>query len=842
MLTMAPSSDSFEGEVQIDVDVAAPAPVVWLNASELDITYAEGISLAPASAPAGGRARLVPGGKDFVGLAFDSPLPAGRATLHLRYRGKVSSTDLDGASRQKVGGDWYIFTQFEPLAARRVFPCFDEPSFKIPWQLTLRTNKSDLALSNTPVASRDVREDGTVTTRFAETKPLPSYLVAFAVGPFGVVDAGHVGTTPVRVITPRGKEAWGRFAARTTGPVLERLEEYFGSAYPFGKLDVIAVPLFRGAMENPGLVTFRESLILSRPEQESTDFKRAYTRVCAHELAHQWFGDLVTTAWWDDLWLNEAFATWMTPKIVDALRPEWDAPSARAASASYAMRADSLLSARRVRQSIASNDDIHNAFDGITYQKGAAVIAMFERWVGPDRFQRGVRRYMREHAGGTATAADFLSALSAEAARGDVAPAFSAFLDQPGVPLIEATLACDARGARLALGQSRYLPAGHAGASDVRVQTWKTPVCARFSVNGKVERACTLVDGPTGELALAACPEWIVANDDAAGYYRTSYDGATLERLIRHIDVLAPNEKVALVGDLVALAYAARVDYTRLLELVPALARDKNVHVVDAAAGAVAAVRDTPLLPAGSHPAYAKYVRDTFGARARALGLRAKPGEDEETRWLRPTLVALVADQGEDAELRVECTRLARAWIADKKAIEPELIGTVLGVAVAFGDRALFDALVADAKTTPERVDRDRALGAIGRARAPKLVSAALDLALSADFDPRDSIAVVWGAARLPETAPAAYAFVTKNFDALVARLPRDSGAGFPGMSGALCDDARRDDVEAFFRDRAPKFTGGPRVLAQSLETMHVCSVFRAAQTAKTGAFFQTKK
>ena len=294
--------------------------------------------------------------------------------------------------------------------------------------------KGDTALSNTPVVKSEDGPDGFTTVHFAPTRPLPSYLVAFAVGPFGIVDAGKAGRkgTPVRIITPRAKEPWARFAAESTGPVLALLEEYFGGGYPYEKLDVIAVPLMSGAMENPGLITFRQSMILAKPGMESTGFRRTYAGVAAHELAHQWFGDLVTTTWWDDLWLNEAFATWMTPKIIDQYRPDWDAPSSRALSASGAMRTDSLVSARQIRQPITSKDDIKNAFDGITYQKGAAVITMFERFVGAEIFRKGIQRYMREHADGTATARDFLGAISAEAGR-DIAPAFSTFLDQPGV-------------------------------------------------------------------------------------------------------------------------------------------------------------------------------------------------------------------------------------------------------------------------------------------------------------------------------------------------------------------------------------------------------------------------
>ena len=835
-LTIVPTLDTFDGDMKIEIDVAAPLPLLWLNADGLTLERAEA-QVAGATIPA----RVVPGGADFVGLAFDKPLPKGRATVHVVYRGKLSRTEVDGASRQLEGGDWYVATHFEPIAARRVFPCFDEPGFKVPWQLTMRVKKGDTALTNTPVVSSEDGADGFTTVRFAETKPLPSYLIAFAVGPFGIVDAGKVGlrNTQVRIITPRGKESWARFAKESTGPVLALLEKYFGGPYPYEKLDMIAVPMMGGAMENPGLITFRQSMILSKPDMESTFFRRSYAGVCAHELAHQWFGDLVTMEWWDDLWLNEAFATWMTPKIMEQYRPEWDAPSSRALSANGAMRTDSLVSARQIRQPIVSKDDIKNAFDGITYQKGAAVITMFERWVTPETFQKGVQRYMREHANGNATAKDFLGAVSAEAGR-DVGTAFSTFLDQPGVPVVTAELSCKPKAAELTLSQSRYLPAGSVGS--VPSTPWQAPVCARFGIGNKVDGACTLLGDKTGALPLPSCPDWVLPNDAASGYYRVGYGQNVLKGLTKKLDVLSAPEKIALVGDLNALVRAGKLDYGALLELVPALARDKNVHVVDAVVGPVGGLRDIPLFNEATRPAYAKFIRDAFGARARALGMHSKPGENDETRFIRPIVVDLVADQGEDEAMRKECTKLSLAWLADKGAIEPELIGTALNIAASFGDRALFDAFLAEAKKTPERADRDRLLGALGQFRDPSIVPLALALTLTDDFDARDTIRIVWSATRLPSTLPLAYAFVTKNFDALVARLPRDWGAGFPNVGAALCDDSRRGEVEAFFKERSTKFVGGPRVLAQSLESLHLCSTFRQAQEPKVTAFLAGRK
>lgn len=836
-LTIDPARDSFDGAMTIALDVRVPTNVVWLHRDDL--------AVATGRAVIAGRevvARIVDGGRDYVGFLFPEVLPKGDAELRVLYTGKLSATEVDGASRQIEGNDAYVFTHFEPLAARRVFPCFDEPSFKSPWQLVLRVKKGDVAVSNTPVVSELEENDGYRAVTFAETKPLPSYLVAFAVGPFGFVDAGLVGEkkTKVRIVVPRGKETWAKFAAESTAPVLSRLEEYFGEPYPYEKLDLIAVPLFGGAMENPGLVTYRQSLILAKPGQESTGFRRAFASVNAHELAHQWFGDLVTTRWWDDLWLNEAFATWMTPKIVGAYKPEWDVATTRAQNAGGAMRSDSLTTARAIRQPIASNDDIKNAFDGITYQKGAATIAMVERWVGAEKFQRGVRRYMREHAHRTATSEDFLAAISNEAGK-DVAPAFATFLDRPGVPLVGAETRCEGGHATLALTQSRYLPAGAKDAAPIGAP-WQIPVCARFGDGKREDATCILLADTKGSATLPYCPAWVLPNDAASGYFRTALAEPDRKKLTKRFSSLTAPEKIATLGDLGALVRSQSVGIDALLDLVPIAAKDGNVHVVELAASTLGGLRDGGLVDPAARPEYEKLVARLFGARARALGLRAKPGENEETRWLRAPIVDLAADQGGDAALRAECTNLAKAWLADRGAVEPETIGTVLGIAASFGDAALFDAYLAEAKRAPDRVDRERLVWALGQFRERSLVDRALALVVGPELDPRESVRILWAELRIPQNAPVVYDFVTARFDAIVARLPRDYGAGFPQVGAALCDASRTKDVEAFFGARAKTFVGGPRQLAQSLEALAQCSAYRTRERKSVSERFSPRK
>ena len=460
-------------------------------------------------------------------------MAAGAADLRIQYTGNVIEKNSSGLFRMQDGGEWYLLSQFEATDARAAFPCFDEPAYKVPWQLTLHVPSQDSAISNTSIES-EKQEGKTKTVVFRQTKPLPSYLVALAVGPFEFVDGGTAGRNhvPVRIVAPKGKAAEAKYAASVTATILTRLEEYFGVPYAYDKLDNVAIPVTFGfgAMENAGMVTYSQSLILAPPETDTIRRQRQYAEVAAHELAHQWFGDLVTTAWWNDIWLNEAFATWTASKIIADWKPEWGTRVDDVRSKLGAAAEDSLISARKVRQEIVTADDINNAFDSITYQKGAAVIRMFESWMGDAAFRKGVQSYMRQYSFKNATAGDFLDSLST-ASRKNVTAAFSTFLNQAGIPLVSVALHCDQGAPLLHLEQERFIPLGSKGST---AGDWSTPVCIRYGDGGQSRTACTLLDKSQMDWPLSdakSCPAWVQANADAVGYYRVLYKGTLMQSL-----------------------------------------------------------------------------------------------------------------------------------------------------------------------------------------------------------------------------------------------------------------------------------------------------------------------
>jgi alanyl aminopeptidase len=832
-LTLDPASEDFKGKITTELDIAQASPVLWLNADE--------ITVDEATVNANGTllvAKAITPKKGYLGLVFDRPLPVGKATMSISYRGKAHKNDGDGIYRAEETGDWYLFTQFENTDARQAFPCFDEPSFKIPWHVTIHAKKGLVVLSNTPIEQATDEANGMTATRFMETKPLPSYLVAFAVGPFEAVDAGKTRNgAPIRIVVPKGRTGDVAYPVESTKRILDALEDYFGTPYPYPKLDMLACSVFNaGAMENAGLITWRQSEILTKPQDVTRNTKEEYALTAAHEMAHQWFGDKVTMAWWDDTWLNESFASWMEAKLLIQLEPTWDGAVDAVGVKSGVMGQDSLDSARQIRQPIKTQNDISNAFDGITYQKGEAVLTMIERAITPDVFQKGVRLYIAKHAFGNATYDDFVGAMT-EAAGKDLKPLFDSFVLQSGVPLVSVKLACEKGAApSLELAQSRYKPTG----SEIDPKrTWTIPMCVRWSAGGKTGRDCTTLAAATGTLALTApsCPDWVLPNEGELGYYRMQPQGKLLDQLLAHVKQLTLPERVGVVGDVEALVNSGDVQPSVALQLVADLAKDKNRHIVDAGIGIIAGIDD--MVPDNLRKNYERLINKQYAARAHDIGWVSKPGEDDNTKQLRPTLLSLVANLGRDPQLIKQATELAWKWVDDHKAIQPELVGTALHIAARYGDQKLFDRLHADAKKTTDRQERARLLGAMSAFIDPKILEQAMQVAISGEFELREGLGLLFGGFQEPKNREAAYAFIKTHFDEIAKKMPAPYRAYLAFTFVGLCDADRKAEVVAFFKPKIDSFDGGPRVMTQAVEQLELCSAQKKARTPGVIAFLK---
>lgn len=841
-LTLDPNKDSFSGHIWIKIDIKQPASLIWLNGT--------GITISGAVAKAGGKsmsAKPVAGGTDFVGLQFDSQLPAGPAELDIQYTGKVRQHDSSGVFHMAENGNNYLFTQFESTDARGAFPCFDEPSYKVPWQLTLDIPSQYDAVSNTPVLKNTADGDRKIYS-FKETKPLPSYLIAFAVGQFDFVPAGYAGKNhiPVRIVTPKGHAGEAKYAAEVTATILTRLENYFGIPYPYEKSDQVAIPstFGFGAMENAGMVTYGQTILLANPQRDTVARQRECASVEAHELAHQWVGDLVTTAWWNDIWLNEAFASWMEQKILAEWKPEWHTRVEDVNSKLGAEAEDSLVSARKIRQEIKTKDDISNAFDAITYQKGAAVIGMFENWVGPEQFRKGVHSYLMKYEFRNATAPEFLDAVSS-ATKKDVTQPFSTFLNQAGVPLVSVGLDCRQNAPTLHLEQQRFLPLGSKGSTD---QVWQIPVCVRYGTGNTGQRACRLVSQSKEDWALKtkSCPAWVQVNDNAVGYYRVDYERSLLAGLTKG-DIqqrLSAAERVDFIGNARALAGAGKLSEGDALSLVEVFHSDPERYVVEGAL-AMALQPRLHLVPEDLKANYQRFIQKNFGARARELGWTPKPGEPDDVKLLRPTLVPDVATYGGDQELAKEGRALAEKWLQDRNSVDPNMVAAVLDTAAYYGDKALFEKFLAQYKESKDRQERQRLLRALASFRDPAVIQRAEQAVVAGE------IPMVQGGGYLllgagqgaADTRQMPFNFLKAHYDEILKERPTGGGADFGGMlprvGQSYCNAESRDALKDFFEPRVDKLTGAPRTLSQVLESIDVCIAQKQAEQPSVKAFLK---
>ena len=843
-LAIVPGRERFRGSARIEIELDRPQRRIWLHGRGLDVGPVR--VERPGEEPLIARFEQVTE-EGVAALDLPAELGPGRLGLHLEWSAPFDRT-LQGLYAVELGGDAYAFTQLEPFAARSIFPGFDEPAFKTPFQVTLIAPAGGAVVANTPAVAEEPLPGGLRRVRFAPTPKLPTYLLAFAVGPLDVVEAAPLppGGPRQRPVPFRGVAARDRgpdlaFALAHTPPLVADLERYFDREYPYAKLDVIAVPDFdSGAMENVGAITFREYLLLLDPHTAPEVQRRAFTNVMSHELAHQWFGNLVTMPWWDDLWLNEAFATWLASRSVARVRPEQRSELALLQAVHRAMDVDSLVSARSIRQPITSHHDIHNAFDAITYSKGAGVLAMFERWLGEATFRDGIRLYVERHAEGSARAEDLTAALSLVSGR-DVGAPFTSFLTQPGVPFLEVATRCGAEGARLELRQSRYLPLGSEGERDA---VWQVPVCARFAAGGRVEERCALVERREGQLPLgAACPEWVMPNADGAGYYRFAQPAEDAERLLSQgFAALSPLERLALADGLGAALGSGARPAAEVYAALPVLAADSERAVATAPLGLLK-LADEYLSDAATRPAVERYGQSLYRPLFDRLGWRATPGEDGETRLLREQLLWFLTQTARDGELRRQAAHRGRLFAGvdgprRPDALEPELVEAGLAAAVQEGGAPVFDALLEQAFASPDALARSQRLGALGASEDPELLARALALAFEPRLRVNEVLTPMRALAQRPATREAVWDFVRERFDDLVARLGREGATRLAGLVSGFCDEASAREVEEFLGPRFEALAGGPRDLATALEKIRLCAALAEAQSPSARAFF----
>ena len=840
-LEIDPVRDQFAGRVTIDVRITEPVDRIYLHGRGLQVSAAT--LTAGQTRMTADYAQVHDSGVALLTLPV--AVSAGQAQLELEYQADFSTT-LDGLYKVVENDRAYAFTQFEAISARLAFPGFDEPRFKVPFDLAVSARPGDVVITSTPVRRSETTIDGAIRHVFETTPPLPTYLIAFAVGPFDMREPGPLPANAVRDIPLpfRGVAAAGKgpqlaYALDETEALLTPLEAYFGSPHPYPKLDIIAAPDFAfGAMENVGAIIYREQLLLL-DAHASLGQQRSFGMVHAHELAHQWFGNLVTPAWWDDIWLNEAFATWMAYKAADAWRPDLLLPLQAQRRALDTMATDSLQSTRQIRQPITSNDDILNAFDGITYRKGGAVLSMFERFVGETAFREGVRLHMERHAHGVATAEDFMQSIADGGQNPDVVPAFRSFLEQPGVPLIETGLDCADDSPTLTLRQSRYRPLGSAIDANRR---WQVPVCVAALSGDQREQVCHLLTEPDASIPLGRCPEALLPNAGGAGYYRWSLSAEGWTALLQRLDQLTPAEQLSLIDSLDAGFRAGVVPFDVLANALPVLAQQPNYEVATRLSQAWAEYQ-SQLVDAPVRAAMKARLASVHAPQlSEQLGLDPRPDESANTASLRGALARILVEDADAPALRAQLAQRADAYIGpsdgamDLEALSGDLIGPALQAGVIERGAAFAQRLWRRFDASTDAILRQRILKALSRAPQADVVSEVQRRALGEGLRSNEVIQVLREQFETAATRAQAWDWLRQDFEAIRERLPDYAQDRLVETAEHFCSESRRAEVVRFFEPRVDDLMGAPRAYAQTLERIDLCLALREARAEQIAA------
>ncbi|MEA3045483.1 MAG: hypothetical protein QOH47_3321 [Sphingomonadales bacterium] len=707
----------FTGSVQIDIEVIEPTDTIILNAAELDF--------ASATIDGGARARVsTDADAQTATFRFPDRIAAGRHRLAIDYSGKINTQAaglfaLDYQTDQ--GPKRSLFTQFEAPDARRFFPGWDEPAFRTPYDLRVTVPAGQQAVSNMPEAGREMRPDGSAIVSFRTTPPMSSYLLFLAVGEFDRITTTVAGTE-IGVVTRRGAGEQGRWALESQAQILPWYNEYFGTPYPLPKLDNVAgagTSQFFGAMENWGAIFTFENILLVDPAITSEARRQSIFEVDAHEMAHQWFGDLVTMAWWDDLWLNEGFASWMATKATAALHPEWEPLLGRVDGREQAIQLDSLRTTHPVVQHVTTVDQISQAFDAITYQKGEAVIAMLEDYVGETAWRNGVRAYIARHRLGNTVTDDLWREIETAAGRPVTAIAHD-FTLQPGVPLIRVESASCAGGrTSVSLRQGQF----SRDERDAQPRAWRVPVIA--SAGGRALR--TLVEGGAAQAIVPGCGPLIV-NYGQAGYYRTLYAPPLLARLTENYAHLRPLDQIGLLADNWSLGLAGYQSPGVALDLAEAAPADGNSRLLIRIAAILSQI-DRMYDGDSAHQAMvARFAAAKLGPAMHRLGWSARPGEPANDAVLRGELINTLGTMGDPAVVGEANRRFAAN---DPSVASGPLRQTILGVVAHNADAATWERLRVMARDERNPLVKVQLYRLLGGVRDEALARRALDLAMT---------------------------------------------------------------------------------------------------------------
>jgi aminopeptidase N len=789
------------GTESIAIDVRQPTDSITLNQA--------GLKLASATLEDGAAATITLNEKaQTATLTFAKPVAAGAHTLKIAYSGPIPATpngiyydDYKTASGAKKR---MLVTQFEVADARRMFPGWDEPAFKAKFQLSVTLPKDLAVVSNMPAASTTAVGSDKKHIVFAQSPRMSTYLLALVAGDMAALD-GHAAGTAMHAWAPTGEQDQARYALDVEQNVLPYYNTYFGVAYPLPKLDLIAIPgnYEAGAMENWGAITFIDNAMLFDPATSSPSTKEEIHLVVAHEMAHQWSGDLVTMGWWDNIWLNEGFATWMEEKATDHFNPAWEIWPRQHEVHEQAMGQDALPTTHPIQQPIRDESEANSAFDQISYQKGEQIIRMIEDWVGPDVFRDGMRTYMKAHQYGNATSADLWAALGQVSHR-DVAHVASGFTEQPGIPLVHVTRSCAGGQAQVTLTQDRFTIHDPHPAK----LTWTIPVT--LGSPGTAPQRVLLTAAPA-VVKLASCDEPIKANLGENGYYRTQYDAASLKALAQVLPSFGPADRANILGDQFALFVAGKAKLSDYLDLLPAMKTEQNIAVWQDTLSHLQRL-DKTLQGSTEKAAFDAYAIGLVKPEFARLGWDAKPGESFLDSLLRPDLIAALGQFGDQDVITEANTRFA-AFLKDPASLPPALREPVLDIVGHHADQATYDTLKKLGMQATSTEEKLRYFGAMASAVDPKLMQQSVAFATSGEVPNGRITMMIYQASSSSGNPDLLYKMVVPHEPEFAARMPAD-GLGPTVLVAAAAGSSNPATAKAILAAKSSQASIGAKIWA----------------------------
>lgn len=816
-LALDPDKEEYQGDTIIELNILTATQQITLHSREHQINHANLMQGANIIASL----TTKPHDLERIQLTSETTLPTGNYQLHISFTGNYShkSVGLYKTTEQETN---YLFTQFEMSDARGAFPSFDEPEFKIPFQMTIHAPSKDKVFYNTPKVSETPSHQyaGWVEHTFAATPSISSYLVAFAVGPFETYAIKGM-KVPGNIITTKGKITKAAYAAEQTPKILNFMETYFGGNYPFEKLDLVALPEFPfGAMENPGLITFREDILLV-DEHSSAKAKTGNVMVIGHEIAHMWYGNLVTMKWWNDLWLNEAFASWMATKSVISLYPETEyhlrLPQNRV------MGIDSLATAKPIRKEIRNEADI---MDGLrlAYSKGESVLTMIERWIGPEAFQKGVQAYMNKHAWSNTEASDLWNAL-AESSGKPVPKTLETFISYAGFPLLNV----EVNGKQLTLSQTPYV-------SDKLGHVWSFPISVQYGRGSKKQVDTFVLSQPTQTFTLEFKPEWIHPDASATGYYRWTMPKQQLQQLAQAAPQhLSPKERIAYIANLQTLLRKNLIPASVFLDALTAFSADSHPRVVSEVVTQL--LNFSPaLINQHNEKAWQPYLNKLMAQQLTVLGTEEKDSDTSSTQRLRADVIKLLGLLGGNKQLIQLANQKAQQYLTDPQQVEASLAEAWLVIAVYYGDKALLEKVIAASTHTKDASNRTTLLNAVASATGANQ-SLAMQFLLSETITASDMRHLLKRFTFGEKRQQAAQTWFINNYTEIKQKLPPFAVSLAPDYIGGSCTIAQFEQLNSFYQQDKNLSKSLKRSLAKLKDKVNDCVLFRSSQLSSVEAY-----